>query len=284
MRNNSIFLNCLKIFGLTLALVLVYTVILEWALNSTTRKFAGDLVRPKYQLPLKIAIATIYWPRPYRQLSLYDDVQRAVLSLLYIDGNVEEAANGIALSIKLATKELGRHGVENDKYYYTLQRIVGIINRSPVNFDNSIKEKNIHRQYFELSLNRASPQEFAYSFIEQMLYRARNGASALEVQSLYNRAISAIENTQGGNELNLNAVKFKFYYGYAKCIYGESDGGADMVNSLKALSENSATFHEAMIVNWDWPLVGNLASKNSPGYVACHSYVDQMRKYAKSVY
>ncbi len=110
-----------------------------------------------------------------------------------------------------------------------------------------------------------------------MLLEANSG-NHVKALSSFSEAVDILK--KGNQEtLSVNLKKFEFYNGYALCLAGDAKGGDVMLESLKHLSQYSATFKEAMIVNWDSPLIGLLRSRNSAGYTACHNVANLMKIY-----
>ena len=126
------------------------------------------------------------------------------------------------------------------------------------------------------STSGLSNETVAYSFIERMFYEANVGIDKNTVSQSFDDALKQLE-LGNPDTFSSNKKKFEFYYGYAKCLEGEIEGGQLMLDAFNYLSQNSQRFSEAMFVNWDWPLIGSLKSVNSKGYAACHEAAAQMK-------
>lgn len=245
------------------------------------KKFADDLVKVKQDSALQIAIKTYDWPRVYRESKPYEDLHALVMTLLYLDSekDVQKAMWGIRTAEHLLNDGIGRYPNNSKESFFTQLKRISIINRMPELFAD---EKNTGQGIQQLillgkSTEGVSNETLAYLYIERMFYEANSGLAENMVDRSFSEAIKQLE--LGNPEMfSSNKRKFEFYYGYAKCIEGETDGGQLMLDSFNYLSQNSKSFSEAMFVNWDWPLIGTLRSVNSTGYAACHDIAAQMKQ------
>jgi hypothetical protein len=275
-------LKKLILAGIILSLALIIeTFLFEWVLNATSRKFMKEMIRPTRGIALFVAVRTFNVPRLYRSKSEYEDIHALIFTLLHINDNVEDASWGIRSAINIINDNLGKYSSDSEEYFYLLQRKIGILNRSPLPISNFIKIGNDVDLLITLSDRDGSKIQKiqkAYAHVERVLYLANSGGNEKEIDVSYKEALRILDNDYSP-ENGLNTTKFGYYYGYAKCLVGNGEGGKLMVSSLNELSKKSANFHEAMTLNWDWTLVGNLASQKSRGHVACGNYVNEMKKY-----
>lgn len=285
MKNKSMITPLKRLLVITvlcLGCLTIYNLILEWSLDITARKFADDLVKVKQDNVLRIAIKTYDWPRVYRKSKPYDDLHTLVMTLLYLDSekDVQKAIWGIRTAVRLLDDGIGKYPNNSKEQFFSSLKKVSIINRVPDIFADEYKNVNQEIQQLLLlskSTVGVSNETAAYLHIEKMFYEANAGVGAQAVDQSFNDALKKLES---GNQKTFygNKRKFEFYYGYAKCLAGEVEGGRLMLDSFNYLSQNSKSFSEAMFVNWDGALAGGLVSVNSTGYAACHEAALQMKQ------
>lgn len=239
--------------------------IIEQSLNITSRNFVNNLVKPRENIVLKIAIFTYDMPRPYRAEDSYSDLNGLVMSLLYLenDKNLKSSVWGIRQALDLLSKGINKYPKTSEEHFYLLLKRVSILNRVPARTKS--EELELHSDI--LSLFNDS-KNLAYLHIEDMLFKANIGDEAA-VNSAFDKAIETIEKGSNNN-IKLNKIKFEFYKGYADCINGNEAGGSMMLDSYLYLRTHSASFNQAMVANWDGVLIGYLKSQNSRGYDVCH--------------
>lgn len=270
----------ITVFGI--GCLTIYNFVLEWSLDVTARRFADDLVKVKQSNVLHVAIKTYDWPRVYRKSKPYDDLHTLVITLLYLDPekDVQKSIWGIRTAVSLLDQGIKKYPINTKENYFSRLKRISIINRMPEIFSD--ENKNINQEIQEVillgkSTSGVSIETVAYSLIEKMFYEANAGIGKNAVDQSFNDALNQLE-LGNKDTFDSNKKKFEFYYGYAKCLVGEIEGGQLMLDSFNYLSQNSQKFGEAMFVNWDWPLIGSLRSVNNKGYAACHEAATQMNQ------
>ena len=281
--------------GLIFLAILAETIYIEWALDSTSRRFVKQSENVKKGFILKSDIALYDTPRLYRKKHAYDDLNELIYSLLYIRDNTDDFLWGISSAINLISQEVKKYPRDSNEYLFLLQKKIAISNRSPehINDFNSLQEDV--DDLVKLSSSHEDIHQEAYSFIESMLYAANrfsieavsgnaNKSETLnKIENLYTKAVDTLKRNPV-NEEALNIIKFSYYHGYAKCLLGDENGGKDMLAAVDTLSKKSDSFDEAMLINWDWAFVGNLTSPRNRGHFACGKYAQEIRSLTKSFY
>ena len=272
--------------------ILSETIYIEWVLDNTSRKFIEKLEPVKKGFMLESAVILHDAPRLYRRKNAYDDLNELILSLLYINSDVDSLRWGVSSAIKLINSGLRQYPENSDEYLFLLQKKISIANRSPIYIEGFKNLQPDINNLIKLFGNKRDVHQEAYLFIENMLYAANifDMKSTLEKQNrpevinkinmLYTKAVNILRKNSPNEDLNI--VKFNYYHGYARCLLGDEDGGKDMLASVNKLSKESASFHEAMFINWDWPFIGNLLSPKSSGHIACGKYAKEIQFFMKT--
>lgn len=239
--------------------------VLELALEKTSRRFSEEFVMVEKNLLLVIAANTYDLPRIYRRKTSYDDAHELVHALPHLKGKQTEQTWGIAKALNITKQVLNQYQASSDNYFYTLQKQISIFNRLGI---KEHQKAEVAQKVAELlqSSQHFSTEQKAYAHIEHMLFLANTQQPQADIATAYQQAVQILE-TEGSNPLN--AHKFAFYYGYAKCVAGDPEGAAIMNQSKETLAQKSAMYQLAMLLNWDLQLGKNLRTAGAPGNAVC---------------